>query len=208
MPSLPDLADGDDQIAGGQRIVVHRLRYWRTAPARSGRYWRPAARPRSAPAPDCRCSGPAPVSRMSKWASSVISPTCGPAARRAHARPAASPHYCRRPAGSARAPATLAATASRIGAVACSMRQAGNVDIAMVARSAPTARARSRHRSGPIRLKVARSSAGAWSQRPASPTPRPAARRPARPARRRRAHSRSARLGQPLMALTLASAAA
>ena len=54
-PVAPDVADGDDEVAGVDRILVHRLGCWRSSRARPGRCSRPAARPRSARAPDCRC---------------------------------------------------------------------------------------------------------------------------------------------------------
>ena len=114
IPSRADLADGDDEIAGRDRVLVHRLAVGEAARARPGRYSRRAARPRSARAPDCRCSGPRSSVAHVEMGVERDQPDLVERAARARARRAGSPHCCRRPAASAHAPATLAATASRI----------------------------------------------------------------------------------------------
>ena len=57
------------------RVAVHGLGCWRRSPGRSARCSRPAARPRSSARTGLPLLRPWCVSRMSKWASSVISPT-------------------------------------------------------------------------------------------------------------------------------------
>ena len=54
-PVAAHVADRDDQIAGRRPRRGASPRCWRRSRARPGRCSRPAARPRSAPAPDCRC---------------------------------------------------------------------------------------------------------------------------------------------------------
>ena len=124
-------------------------------------------------------------------------PDLARAAARAHAPPAGSPHYCRRPAASAHAARRSPRTASRIGAVACSMlspsiatspwsairaRQlAPRLDVVAPDPLQRRAQQRRREVAAPRRHR----------------SRRPAARRPARPAHRRpSATIRSARLGQ------------
>ena len=151
---------------------------------------------------------PSSRSRMSKCASSVISPTLlerqpEPEHARPRHRIVAADQQRQLHAASA-----LAATASRMRAVASSMRQPGELDIAAVGDLASTARGRSRRRSGRSAAASAAAAPARGRSAPASPIRRPAARRPARPARRVLAPTISSeRLGQPAMALTVASRA-
>ncbi len=149
------------------------------------------------------------VSRMSKCASSVISPTSSSVAAEPEHAPAGSPHYCRRPARSAHAPRRLPRPPRGSAPVACSIVSPPSVDVAavgdprrqlaagldVVAADPPQRRAQQRRR---LVARARRHRPG--GQRRADQ---------ARPApRASRATSRSDRLGQLAIALTLAPALA
>ena len=177
------------------RVLVHRRGCWRSWRARPARCSRPAGRPRSAPAPDCRCSGPGRVSRMSKWASSVISPTLSsgrPSAE--HARPrhriVAADEQGQR-VRARRSPRT-ASRIERRRFLDASGRRSSTSPRSAIWRRQLAAGLDIVAADPPQRLRAAAPAPG--RTRPASPIRRPAARRPARPARR--ASSRRHQVGK------------
>ena len=147
MPSRAHVADGDDQIAGLDRVLVHRA-----AVGEAGEPDLRDVRARQAVL-DQRAhriavaQALARVSRMSKWASSVISPTSSSAPP--------SPSTAGRVTALLPPTSRVSACASALAAhrVADERRrlldaQPGELDVAAVGDLRLQARARSRHRSG------------------------------------------------------------
>ncbi len=131
MPLRRNFADGDDQVARRDRIVVHLPAVGEGWPARSARYSLQAARRSISARTGLPLLRPSCVSRMSKCASSVISPTFSSGSPRpstpgrvtALLPPTSNVSSCTE---------VLNRTASRIGSVACSMVMPDDFDIAAV----------------------------------------------------------------------------
>ena len=207
MPVAPHFADGDDEIARRNRILVHR--------AAVGEAGEPDLRDVRAGSPSSISArtglpllSPSCVSRMSKCASRVISPTFS------SGMPS--------PSTAGRVTALLPPT-SNVSAWSCALdrdrftdrsgrfldRQPGKLDVAMIGDLRGQLARRFRRRSGRSAAASGEAAPAPGRTGPASPTG--GERRPDQPDRRACVSVptiRSERFGQPLMALTVATALA